>query len=92
LVLHIIFFEIKLKILQNVTVMGSAPRFRNNKNYFGRNRFKRRKKLTRRKFIALGGISNNNIKTLNLLNGQGFAGISLFKKKGPFKKRGLNIM
>ena len=33
------------------------------------------------KFIALGGISDNNVKTLQMLDVYGMAGISFFKKK-----------
>jgi len=40
------------------------------------------------KFFALGGINENNIIKLNLLNVKGFAGISIFKKKTGLKKAG----
>ena len=55
-----------------------------NKNYLGINRFKLISLLSKRPFIALGGIKNNNLKKLNLINCFGFAGISFFEqKKGP---------
>jgi len=40
--------------------------------------------LCKKPVIALGGISNNNLKKLKLTNCDGFAGISFFEqKKGP---------
>ena len=38
--------------------------------------------------LALGGISENNIRKLKLLYIKGFGGISVFKKKPAFKKAG----
>ena len=37
-------------------------------------------KFTKKPLIALGGINKNNIKKLKLINGEGFAGITYFKK------------
>ena len=54
------------------------------KNYLGVNKFKLLSLLTKKPFIALGGISKINLKKINLTNSQGFAGISFFEqKKGP---------
>ena len=53
--------------------------FKKNKDYLGVNRFKLLSKLTNKKIVALGGISNSNIKKLKLTNCYGFAGISFFK-------------
>jgi DNA polymerase-3 subunit delta' len=40
--------------------------------------------LNEKQFVALGGVSNSNVKKLNLVNCSGFAGISFFEqKKGP---------
>ena len=36
--------------------------------------------------FALGGISENNIRKLNLLCAGGFGGIGLFKKKPAYKR------
>jgi thiamine-phosphate pyrophosphorylase len=36
-------------------------------------------KLTNKKIIALGGISNKNLNKLKLINLSGFAGISFFE-------------
>jgi hypothetical protein len=33
--------------------------------------------------VALGGITNNNLKKIKLTKAIGFAGITYFKKKGP---------
>ena len=59
--------------------------FKENKNYLGINRFNNFSKLTRKKLIALGGISKQNLKLIKLTKSSGFAGISYFesKKKGP---------
>ena len=55
-----------------------------NKNYLGVNKFKSLSLLSDKPFIALGGISVNNLKKLALTNCHGFAGISFFEqKKGP---------
>jgi len=49
----------------------------------GVNRFKLLSLLTKKPLIALGGISNTNLKKLSLINCLGFAGISFFEKKRP---------
>jgi citrate lyase synthetase len=36
-------------------------------------------KLSNNEIVALGGISKNNIKLINLTSSSGFAGISFFK-------------
>ena len=82
--------EIKLKEKQGVSILFLSSIFKKNKNYLGLNKFKLLTNLTEKKIIALGGISNKNLKLLNLTNCVGFAGISFFQKKtapkkGPFK-------
>ena len=77
--------EIKTKELQGVKSIFLSSLFKKNKNYLGINKFKLLSKLTVRKIIALGGISINNFNKLKLLNCEGFAGISYFKKKAPKK-------
>ena len=37
-------------------------------------------------FMALGGINDNNIRKLKLLNIKGFGGIRMFKKKPAYKR------
>ena len=77
-------YEINTKELQNVNAIFLSSIFKKNKNYLGINRFKLISLLSKRPFIALGGIKNNNLKKLNLINCFGFAGISFFEqKKGP---------
>ena len=72
-------YEIRTKELQNVAIIFLSSIFKKNKNYLGINRFKLLSLLTKKPFIALGGISNNNLKKLNLTNCAGFAGISFFE-------------
>ena len=78
--------EIKIKETQNVSRIFLSSIFKKNKNYLGINRFKLISNLTKKKIIALGGISEKNIKQIRLTNVYGLAGISYFeKKKGPLK-------
>ena len=71
--------EIKLKERQLVKIIFLSSLFKKNKNYLGINKFKLLSRLTNNKVIALGGISNKNLKKLKLLNCFGFAGISFFE-------------
>ena len=71
--------EIKIKELQQVKVLFLSSLFKNNKNYLGINKFKTLSNLTKKKVVALGGITSKNIKKLKLLNCFGFAGISYFE-------------
>jgi thiamine-phosphate pyrophosphorylase len=74
----------RTKELQGVNAIFLSSIFKKNKNYLGINKFKSLSLLSKKSFIALGGISNNNLKKLNLTNCHGFAGISFFEqKKGP---------
>ena len=77
--------EIRIKEKQGVKIIFLSSLFKKNKNYLGINKFKQISKLTKKKVIALGGISKNNLKKLNILNCFGFAAISYFeqKKRGP---------
>ena len=75
--------EINIKKKQKVNNFFLSSIFKNNKNYLGINRFKLLIKNKNLNFIALGGIAENNIKRLDLLNIKGFAGIRYFKKKAP---------
>jgi len=72
-------YEIRIKELQRVDAIFLSSIFRIKKNYLGVNKFKTLSHLTNKPIIALGGISKNNIKKLNLINCHGFAGISFFK-------------
>ena len=71
--------ELKIKELQGARIIFISSLFKKNKNYLGLNRFKLLSNLTNKKIVALGGVSKQNIKKLNLLNCYGFAGISYFK-------------
>ena len=71
--------ELKIKEKQKVKIIFLSSIFKKNKNYLGLNKFKLLAKLTNIKVVALGGISNKNIKKLNLLDCFGFAGISYFE-------------
>ena len=76
--------EIRTKELQNVETIFLSSVFKKNKNFLGINRVKLLSLLTKKPFIALGGISKINLKKLSLINCSGFAGISFFEqKKGP---------
>jgi thiamine-phosphate pyrophosphorylase len=77
-------YEIRIKELQKVEFIFFSSIFKKNKNYLGIKRFRLLSLLTKKPFIALGGLSNNNLKKLNLINCKGFGGISFFEqKKGP---------
>ena len=71
--------EIKIKELQKVDKIFLSSLFKKNKNYLGINKFKYLSNLTKKRVIALGGITDKNIKQLNLLNNFEFAGISYFE-------------
>ena len=71
--------EIKIKEKQLVKIIFLSSIFKKNKNYLGINKFKLLSKLTYLKVIALGGVSNINLKKLKLLGCHGFAGISYFE-------------
>ncbi|WP_435088393.1 thiamine phosphate synthase [Candidatus Pelagibacter bacterium nBUS_29] len=71
--------EIKVKEKQLVKIIFLSSIFKKNKNYLGINKFKLFAKFTKIKVVALGGISNKNLKKLKLLDCFGFAGISFFE-------------
>ena len=79
--------EIKIKEKQNVDAIFLASLFKKKKTYLGLKRFKILKSKTLLKVIALGGINENNLKRLGLLDVYGFASISFFSKtkKRPHK-------
>ena len=73
------FKEIKTKEIQKVKSLFLSSLFKNNKNYLGIRKFNILSKLTKKKVIALGGITTNNIKKLRIVNCIGFSGISFFE-------------
>jgi len=71
--------EIKIKELQKVEKIFISSIFKKNQNYLGLYKFKILNNLTKKRVVALGGISSKNIKTLNLINNIEIAGISYFE-------------
>ena len=71
--------EIRAKETQNVNTIFISSIFKKNKNYLGINKFKLLSNLTKKKIVALGGISKKNKKLINILNVKYFAGISFFE-------------
>tara|TARA_B110000008_G_scaffold8807_1_gene8660 strand:+ start:609 stop:929 length:321 start_codon:yes stop_codon:yes gene_type:complete len=72
--------EIKIKEKQRVKIIVLSSLFKKNKNYLGINKFKLLSKLSKCKVVALGGVSDQNLRKLKLLKCFGFAGISFFQK------------
>ena len=71
--------EIRIKEKQKVIGIFLSSLFKRNKNFLGINKFKILANLTKKDVVALGGISQNNIRKLRLLKCQDFAGISFFE-------------
>ena len=77
--------EIRIKEKQQVSKIVLSSIFKKNKNYLGLYKFNNYSKLSKKEIIALGGINNNCLRKIKLLNIFSFAGIRFFKKKGPRK-------
>ena len=76
--------EIRIKEQQNVNKIFISSIFKKNSNFLGINKFNLISKLSNKEIVALGGVTKNNIKLINLTYSRSFAGISFFKqKKGP---------
>ena len=71
--------EIRIKEQQNVNKIFISSLFKKNKNYLGIYKFKLISKLSRKKIVALGGISKSNLRILKMLNLNEFAAISYFE-------------
>ena len=71
--------EIRFKELQKVELIFISSIFKQNKNYLGLYNFRKLSMISKKRVIALGGISKLNKKKLRLLNCYGFSGISYFK-------------
>ena len=82
--------EIKEKILQKCDRIFLSPLFyiKKRKKFINIHKFNLLVNSNKAKFLALGGINEKNIVKLNLVNIEGFAGISIFKKKTGLKKAG----
>ena len=70
--------EIKIKERQEVKEIFISSIFKKNKNYLGIYKFNLLSNYSLKKIIALGGVSDVNIKLLSLTKSIGFAGISFF--------------
>jgi thiamine-phosphate pyrophosphorylase len=77
--------EVKEKEKQGVELIFLSPIFnvKKSKKNLGINRFNLIANTSKSKIIALGGVTNSNIKKMKILRAYGFASISLFKKKAP---------
>ena len=71
--------EMRLKEKQCVEYIFISSLFKNNKNFLGFNKFNNLKKMTKKKIIALGGVSKSNLKQVKLLSCSGFSGIRYFE-------------
>ena len=80
--------EIREKILQKCTAIFLAPIFpvKKKENFLDIYKFNTLTRNNNINFYALGGIRNNNISKLKLLNIKGFGGIRMFKKKPACKR------
>ena len=80
--------EIQKKISQNCNAIFLSPIFyvKKSKTFLDLYKFNYLAYRNKIKFYALGGISENNINKLRLLNIKGFGGIRLFKKKPAYKR------
>ena len=80
--------EIKTKISQNCKAIFLSPIFfvKKSKTFLGMHKFNYLSHRNKINFLALGGISTENISKLKLLDIKGFGGISLFKKKPAYKR------
>ena len=80
--------EIHRKILQNCSTVFLSPLFyvKKSKNFLGLHQFNYLSYKNKINILALGGISEDNIRKLKLVYTKGFGGIRIFKKK-PASKR-----
>ena len=80
--------EIHKKIEQNCKAIFLSPLFHTKKTkcYLNLYKFNYLSLLNKTNILALGGISENNIRKLKLLSIKGFGGIKFFKKK-PASRR-----
>ena len=80
--------EIHRKIIQNCRAIFLSPLFymKKSKKFLGMHKFNYLSYTSKKSILALGGISENNLRMLKLLHTKGFGGITIFKKK-PASKR-----
>jgi len=84
--------EIHKKIEQNCKAIFLSPLFytKKTKCYLNLYKFNYLSLLNKTNILALGGISENNIRKLKLLSIKGFGGIKFFKKKTGLKEAGFH--
>ena len=82
--------EIQTKISQNCSAIFLSPVFRikKSKKYLGLHRFNYLSHMNNINIFALGGMSENNLRKLKMLNTKAFGGIRFFKKKTGLVKAG----
>jgi thiamine-phosphate pyrophosphorylase len=82
--------EIHEKIAQGCAAIFLSPIFyiKKSKKYLGLHKFNYLSKTNKINIYALGGISEGNIRKLQLLSITGFGGVGLFKKKTGLKEAG----
>ena len=82
--------EIQKKIQQRCDAIFLSPLFyvKKSKSYLNIYKFNNLSYFNKINILALGGISEKNIRKLKLLFIKGFGGISLFKKKTGLKEAG----
>ena len=73
--------EIKIKERQGAELIFLSPLFKTNKKkeFLDTVKFNFLALKTKKKIIALGGITSKNLNKLNMVKAYGFAGISYFK-------------
>jgi len=82
--------EIHNKITQNCKLIFLSPLFyvEKSKTYLNLYKFNNIAFRNKKNILALGGITENNLRKLKLLHIKGFGGMQMFKKKtGHFKGR-----
>ena len=84
--------EIQKKIQQKCEAIFLSPVFyvKKSKNYLNLYKFNNLSHLNKANILALGGISEKNIRKLKLLFIKGFGSMSFFKKKTGLKEAGFH--
>ena len=83
--------EIRKKIEQGCKIIFLSPLFKTYKSkYLDISKFNLIKMSFKNKFVALGGITQKNIKKIKMLDIYGISGISMYKKKPAFFKAGFH--
>ena len=80
--------EIRIKVLQNCEAIFLSPAFhvKKSKKFLDLYKFNYLSHINNINILALGGITEKNIRKLKLLHINGFGGIQMFKKKPAFKR------